>query len=283
VRYGDAWTWTDTQIGSLLGVATFATGASFGIDTTGNVGPATYAGDIPVTNFSKIGVGNLTLSDAQSTISGISLFGGNLTLSAGTSGSGGVFRNLTSGTSLNLGGTTASFLDVQELSGGTSTITNGSVVITQDANFPVNGNTNTLLDLSGLTDLTYTAPTRNFTVQPITNGTTAVNTLNLGKTGISSITALGVTIGGATGTSQGTAHQGVLGLGKTNNFSATNFTVGGFNGSGSIAFQSGITGTPAFKLRALDGSAAATLLKVGETSSGVRSGSVWKTHLKNQR
>jgi fibronectin-binding autotransporter adhesin len=272
VRYGDAWTWTDSQIGELLSVATFASGASFGIDTTGNVSPATYAGDIPVTNFSKIGAGNLTLSDAQSTISGISLFGGNLTLSAGTSGTGGIFRNLTSGTSLNLGGTTASFLDVQELSGGTTTITNGSVVVTQDANFPVNGNTNTLLDLSGLTDFTYNAPTRNFTVQPITNGTTAVNTLNLGKTGISSITAAGVTVGGATGTSQGTAHQGVLGLGKTNNFSATNFTVGGFNGSGSIAFQSGITGTPAFKLRALDGSAATTLLKVGETSSGVRSG-----------
>jgi fibronectin-binding autotransporter adhesin len=274
VRYGDAWTWTDTQIGDLLNNSnlTFATGASFGIDTTGNVSAATFAGDIPVTNFSKIGAGNLTLTNAQSTISGISLFGGNLILSAGTSGTGGVFRNLTSGTSLNLGGTTASFLDVQELSGGTTTITNGSVVVTQDANFPVNGNTNTLLDLSGLTDFTYNAPTRSFTVQPITNGTTAVNTLNLGKIGISSITAAGVTIGGATGTSQGTAHQGVLGLGKTNNFSATNFTIGGFNGSGSIAFQAGITGTPAFKLRASDGSAAATLLKIGETSSGVRSG-----------
>ena len=271
VRYGDAWTWTDTQIGSLLGVATFASGASFGIDTTGNAGAATYAGDIPVANFSKIGAGNLTLSDAQSTISGISMFGGNLILSAGTSGTGGIFRNLASGTSLDLGGTTASFLDVQEISGGTTTITNGSVAVTLDANFPVNGNTNTLLDLSGLTNFTYNAPTRNFTVQPITNGTTAVNTLNLGKTGINSITAAGVTVGGATGTSQGTAHQGVLGLGKTNNFSATNFTLGGFNGTGSIAFQSGMT-TPAFKLRALDGSAAATLLKVGETSSGVRSG-----------
>ena len=172
-----------------------------------------------------------------------------------------------------MGGTTASFLDVQELSGGTTTITNGSVAVTQDANLPVNGNTNTLLDLSGLNDFTYNPPTltRNFTVQPITNGTTAVNTLNLGKGGINSITAAGVTIGGATGSSQGTAHQGVLGLGKTNNFSTTNFTVGGFNGSGSIAFQSGMT-TPVFKLRALDGSAAATLLKIGETSSGVRSG-----------
>jgi autotransporter-associated beta strand protein len=273
VRYGDAWTWTDTEIGNLLTNPnlTFASGASFGIDTTGNVGAATFAGDIPVANFSKIGAGNLTLTTAQSTIAGISLFGGNLTLGAGTSASGGIFRNLTSGTSLNLSGTSASFLDVQELSGGTTTITNGSVAVTQDANFPVNGNTNTLLDLSGLTDFTYNAPTRSFSVQPVTNATNSVNTLNLGKGGINSITALNVTIGGATGTSQGTAHQGVLGLGKTNNFSATNFLVGGFNGSGSIAFQSGMT-TPVFKLRALDGSSAATLLKVGETSSGVRSG-----------
>ena len=271
VRYGDAWTWTDGQIGSLLSKATFASGASFGIDTTGNASPSTFAGNVPVANFSKIGAGNLTLSDAQSTIAGISMFGGNLTLSAGTTGTGGIFKNLASGTNLNLGGTTASFLDVQEVSGGNTTITNGSVVVTQDANFPVNGDNATLLNLSGLTDFTYNAPTKKFTVQPITNATTATNTLNLGKGGTNSITALEVNIGGATGTSQGTAHQGVLGFGKTNNFSATNFIVGGYNGSGSAAFQTGMT-TPVFKLRALDGSAAATLLKVGETSSGARSG-----------
>ena len=124
VRYGDASTWTDTQIGSLLGNSnlTFATGAAFGIDTTGNAGAATFAGNITPPNFSKIGAGTLILSDPQTTITGVSLFGGTLQLGASSSlPTGIVFKNLAGGTTLNLGGTAASFADLQEVSGGTTT------------------------------------------------------------------------------------------------------------------------------------------------------------------
>ncbi len=271
VRYGDASPWTDTEIGNLLANPnlTFATGASFGIDTTGNVGPATYAGDIPVTNFSKIGAGNLTLSDVQSTISGISLFGGNLTLSAGTSGSGGVFRNLTSGTSLNLGGTTASFLDLQELSGGTTTITNGSLTYT-GGTLTLGGNNGTTVNLSGLSAFTYASSGSELKLETTNNVDPTTNTtLFAGGTNI--ITASSrMLVGGGNSAGNG-PHISTARLGTTNTINSTALQLGAFNSAGVVNFQTGLT-NPTLKLRGTGGTSAMTLLRVGDTSSGVRSG-----------
>jgi len=276
VRYGDAWSWTDTEIGNLLGNSnlTFATGAGFGIDTTGNAGAATFAGNIAPPNFSKIGPGTLILSDPQTTISGLSLYGGTLQLGTSSSLPAGItFKNLAGGTTLNLGGTTASFTDLQEVSGGTTTITNGSLTFNGAFNCDVNGTDQTKLNLSGLASFTYDSPTKAFRVLPATSATTATNECLLASSGAGTnvVNALSVGIGGASGTSQGTSFQGQLRLGVSNTFNTPNFTVGGFNGSGLVTYQSGLT-TPSFKLRGADTTSAATLLKVGETSSGVRSG-----------
>lgn len=236
----------------------------------------TIAGDISGTaNFRKNDGGIVTLTGANSYALATKLEGGTLRLSGGNN------RLPTTTTvqflstsTLDLTNTSQSVAAISPFGGVTNTITGagGSLTVTNNANFTVNAADATILDMSGLTNFTYNQATKNFVVQPITSGTTSNNTINLAKAGTNAITALNITVGGATGASQGTAHEGRLTLGTVNNFNATNVTLGGFNGSGRVSFQSGLT-TPALTLRGLTGgSSAVTLWKIGETSSGTRSG-----------
>jgi fibronectin-binding autotransporter adhesin len=236
----------------------------------------TIAGVISGTaNFRKNDGGIVTLTGENTYALATKLEGGTLRLSGGAN------RLPTTTTvqfiaasTLDLTNTSQSVAAVTPFGGVTNTITGtgGSLTVTNNANFTVNAADATVLDMSGLTNFTYNQPTRTFLVQPVTSATTSNNTINLAKAGTNAITALNVTVGGATGTSQGTAHEGRLTLGTVNNFNATNVTVGGFNGSGRVSFQSGLT-TPALTLRGLTGgSSAVTLWKIGETSSGTRSG-----------
>ena len=226
-------------------------------------------------NFRKNDGGIVTLTAANSYALATKLDGGTLRLSGGSN------RLPTTTTvqfvvssTLDLTDTSQSVAALSVFSGGTSTITGagGSLTVTNNANFSVNGNDTTALDLSGTTNFTFNQATRNFSVQPVTNSTASNNTITLAKGGSNNITALNLTVGGATGSSQGTAHEGRLYLGATNNVNATTVNLGGFNGSGLVAFQSGLS-TPELKLRGLTGGTTrAGSVFVGSTSSGVRSG-----------
>jgi fibronectin-binding autotransporter adhesin len=236
----------------------------------------TIAGVISGTaNFRKNDGGIVTLTGENTYALATKLEGGTLRLSGGTNRLPTTTTvQFLSASTLDLTNTSQSVAAITPLGGVTNTITGagGSLTVTNNANFTVNAADATILDMSGLTNFTYNQPTKNFVVQPVTSATSANNTINLAKAGTNAITALNVTVGGATGTSQGTAHEGRLTLGTVNNFNTTNLTVGGFNGSGKVSFQSGLT-TPALTLRGLTGgSSAVTLWKIGETSSGTRSG-----------
>lgn len=235
----------------------------------------TIAGVISGTaNFRKNDGGIVTLTGANTYALATKLDGGTVRLSGGSNRLPTTTTvQFVSASTLDLTSTTQSVAAITPLSGGTATITgtDGSLTVTNNANFTVNGNNATVLDMSGLTNFTYNQSTRNFVVQPITAATASVNTLNLAKAGTNNITASIVTVGGASGSSQGSGHEGRLGMGTTNNLNTATFNVGGFNGSGLVSYQSGLA-TPTLKLRGTDGTSAATLWKIGETSSGTRTG-----------
>lgn len=236
----------------------------------------TIAGVISGTaNFRKNDAGIVTLTNANTYAGVTRLDGGTLRLSGGSNRlpttTSVVFN---SASTLDLTNTTQSVAAITAFGGGTSTITGsgGSLTVTNDANFTVNGADATTLDMSGLTNFTFNRPARNFVVQPVTNGTTATNTINLAKAGTNGVTAAALTVGGASGTSQGTAHEGRLGLGTANNFNVNTVNLGGFNGSGLVSFQSGLT-NPVLTLRGVSGGTSRVdNIFVGSTSSGVRSG-----------
>lgn len=236
----------------------------------------TIAGVISGTaNFLKNDSGAVTLTGANIYGGATKLQGGQLILSGGANRlpTGTTVQFLAAST-LDLTSTSQSVVGITPLGGGTSTITGsgGSLAVTGNANFTVNGADATILDMSGLTDFTYNQPTKNFVVQPATSATSAINTLNLAKAGANNITANIMTIGGATGSSQGTAHEGRLGLGTANNIDINTLNLGGFNGSGLISFQSGLT-SPVLTLRGVTGgSSAVSDMFLGSTSSGSRSG-----------
>ena len=226
-------------------------------------------------NFRKNDSGIVTLTGANTYALATKLEGGTLRLSGGTN------RLPTTTTvqflaasTLDLTNTTQSVAAISPFGGVTNTITGagGSLTVTNNATFTVNAADATVLDMSGLTNFPYNQSTKDFIVRPVTSATSATNTINLAKAGTNAITAVNITVGGATGSSQGTAHEGRLTLGTVNNFNATSVTLGGFNGSGRVSYQSGLT-TPVLTLRGLTGgSSAVTLWKIGETSSGTRSG-----------
>lgn len=237
----------------------------------------TIAGVISGTaNFRKNDGGIVTLNGNNTYALATKLEGGTLRLSSGNNRlpttTAVQFLNGTS--TLDLTSTTQSVAAISAFGGGSSTITGagGSLTVTNNANFTVNGADATTLDMSGLTNFSYSQSTKNFVVQPATSATSAQNTLNLAKAGTNNITALNLTVGGATGTSQGTAHEGRLYLGTTNNINATTVNLGGFNGTGLISFQSGLT-NPVLTLRGLTGgSSPVANAIIGTTTSGARSG-----------
>jgi hypothetical protein len=123
--------------------------------------------------------------------------------------------------------------------------------------------------MGALDSFTFNRANRAFRCLPATAATDTTNELVLAGSNL--VTANLVQVGGASGTSQGNAHQGQLRLGTTNEFRTPAFQVGGFNGSGVVTFQPSLI-NPVFKVRGADGTSAVPTFKIGETSSGVRSG-----------
>jgi autotransporter-associated beta strand protein len=151
------------------------------------------------------------------------------------------------------------------------------VIANATADFTVNATNGATADLSGLGTFSYTGGTgRAFKVLPTTTANSTAkeyNSILLAKTGggVNTITVPSITVGSASGSSSGAAFEGRLGLGATNTLNTTTLAVGGFNGSGSITVQSGVS-NPSLKIRGLDGTSRITDINLGATSSGVRSG-----------
>jgi autotransporter-associated beta strand protein len=272
VRYGDASPWMDTEIGALLANENlaFANSAAFGIDTTGNAAAATFAGDLSTPNFAKIGSGTLVMSDPQSTIAAVSLYGG--TLEVGASGelpSGLIFRNLVSGTTLDLGGTTASFADLQEVNGGSTTISNGSLTYTGPT-LTLSGNNGTITDLSGLSSFTYSTSGTELKLENANNVNASQNA-TLFAAGTNTITASGRILVGGGGSNNNGIHLNTARFGINNTIRTNLLQIGSFNTAGLMNFQTGLI-DPTMKIRAADGTSPIPNLVIGETSSGVRSG-----------
>jgi fibronectin-binding autotransporter adhesin len=244
------------------------------------IGPTAGTNEASATKFSLAGSNAWT---GRTTVQ----MGAKVTLGTGSSiGSGDLSVSGGSGSyaGLDLGGNTQSVASFQPASASTTVrtivISNGSLSAGGGAgnifaNF--SGTNGTTLDMSGLTAFAYAgaASNRVFTITPngstdaVTNNTNYVFLAAAG-TGSNSISVASVTVGGASG-SPTAGNQARLILGKINEFNATSFTVGGFNGSGVVDFGSGIT-NGSVKLRGSNGTAPLGTLIVGTTSSGVRSG-----------
>ncbi len=236
--------------------------------------------------FRKNDAGITTLRGSNTFNGGVLLDGGTLVL---TNGDNRVATNntLTFNTgiasTLNLGGGSQTFQSLTvttALTGSwTNVATNGSLKIASAANFLLQGSNGTILNFAGLTNFSFSGAdaNRNFTISAnsATTGNSS-NTFALASTGIGSnfISATTLQIGGGftNATYAGTGNTNRLLLGTTNVFNATTVNVGAFNGAGVIQFNTGITGG-ALVLHGTNGSSAVTTLKIGETSSGLRSGS----------
>ncbi|MFM8536263.1 MAG: beta strand repeat-containing protein, partial [Acidimicrobiia bacterium] len=162
----------------------------------------------------------------------------------------------------------------------TVTATNGCLTFNGgNQSFGVQANGNLVTDYSGLSAFTYTQTGNNtFDVRmttPAASQTSGTATLNLATqgTGTNLIRASTIQVGAAAGTSGGTAWGGVLGLGKANTLNTTTLAIGGFNGSGAIRYQGGVSNGTLVVRGTGGGSSRAGTITVGETSSGTRDGS----------
>lgn len=237
----------------LSGGSTAATSASFILN-----GVNTYIGQTTIQGGARVTLG-----------SGASLGSGVLSLSGGsglawTLDLGG---NVQNNASLTLASSSANVRTV--------TISNGTLNITNQAGaLSFNGTNGTLLNMSNLSVFTWGSSTlRNFSIQPDTSVSATVantNTVYFARSS-NQLTGLAITIGGAVGASQGLDHRANVFFGTNNVINASSLTIGGFNGSGAIAFMDNVT-NGSVKLRGTNGAGALPLLIVGNTSSGARRG-----------
>ncbi|MCU0782280.1 MAG: hypothetical protein MUF04_14440, partial [Akkermansiaceae bacterium] len=112
---------------------------------------------------------------------------------------------------------------------------------------------------------------------PVVNaaGVTATSTVNFAAAGFdggtNTITAQSFGVGG--GNNDGNnGNLAILTLGTRNTIHADTVNIGGYAAAGTVLFPAGLV-SPSLTLRGTDGTSAVTTVKVGETSSGARSGS----------
>jgi autotransporter-associated beta strand protein len=215
--------------------------------------------------------GTLTLTGANSFTGGTLLDGGTLVLSGGD-------NRLASDRAVTFNA--ASTLDVTNTSqtvtrlgvlttGVTNTVTGagGTLIINETADQTWNTTvTGTTVNMAGLSNFTFNRKAGSFQIN--SNALSVVNTVNLAKAGTNTINATNVRFGGG----GNFAGQNVLvGLGQNNNINASGeFVIGYFQGSGNVAFQSGLTNA-ALTVRGAGGVGATPLMSVGSTNSGNQS------------
>jgi fibronectin-binding autotransporter adhesin len=225
-------------------------------------GNNTYAGNTTLTNVNRLTLG-----------SGSRISSAGLTLASGSTA--------TFGTTVDLGGNAQSVSSLAITTGSTpvtTTFTNGSLNVTGGSVNLTSGfagatpSGTASVNMSGLSSLTYNNAAGSFKINPIS--TTASGTVNVtvnfanAGSGLTTITAGTFQVGGAPNNFG--AWSSTVGLGKSNTVSTAEFTLGGFNGSGTASFQSAgsvltVRGTGAADTRT-------GLMAVGWTSSGVRQG-----------
>jgi autotransporter-associated beta strand protein len=287
-RTGGATEWSLANVSSAI-ASTTGTGGTIGIDTTNATGDTTIVGATAGQGFglNKIGANKLIITGANNYTGTTTLTGGTLQFASGASVAPASQLTIaaTSGTPLlDLGGNSMTFATLNESASVVNKITNGSLSLNGNFQLDLIVNGGQGVDLSGLTNFTFTRADRGVRFFPNTINNTGTTPGALGiwtlASGTNTITANNVQIGGAAGTSQGNGHEGRALLGASNTFNIATptaagsqavFQIGGFNGTGIVSFQTGLT-NPTFKLRGGDGVASLQLLKIGETSSGVRSG-----------
>lgn len=245
----------DSSLGDVNNDISIANGARLVIEPGSNSGTIT------------LGTGrDITLTGAQSQISSsaIAVTG---VIQGSVSGVGGLTK--VDAGRLNLNGAVTYQGDTRVV-GGILDFNSGTFSTT--ANVLVNSAIASSLDLSDLTSFTLNGATRTFVVQPGTtaSGTHTVDAL-LSK-GTNNVTVQTITVGGASGSSQGSSNLGALRLGETNNLNTDTINIGGFNARGEITMQSGLV-APTVTLRGTaGGSTRVANINVGSTSSGTRIG-----------
>jgi autotransporter-associated beta strand protein len=221
--------------------------------------------------------GTLTLTGANTFSGGTFVESGVLVLSGGD-------NRIVSGSVVTLGNATTSA--TLQIDGGTQTVNNliltsptaavtetirgnGTLVLQGSGNYGIGaGFTTTSLDMSGLSNFTFNRSANDFQVSA-TNAN-VVNTVNLAKAGTNNITAANVRLGGGV-LNNVVGQTSNIGLGQNNNINASGeFVIGYFQGSGIVAFQSGLT-NPALTVRGTGGVGATPLMSVGSTNSGAQS------------
>ena len=296
VSLGASTNWAGLKISNPAGLVTIAsdgftfTNNASGIDLSAATANLTINSGFAIGAAQTWNIANgrtLTLGSAATSLNGntynLTIFGaGTVQLTGGT---GFLPPNaavlLPTNSTINLGGNSQTLrsltlVNANPASNYTATVTSGSLTITNSTD--VTANQNDVLDLSGLSAFTFAQPdyARTWRILPSTAFTGTTNTVLLAKSGanggLNTFYANTVQIGGAAGSSANDNHMGTLRLGTTNNLSAAVLQIGGFNGRGSVNFQSGLT-APILTVRGTNGaSSRAVVVKVGETSSGVRAG-----------
>jgi autotransporter-associated beta strand protein len=217
----------------------------------------------------------ITLNGAQSQLSATPA-AVELALEGAVGGTGGLTKVDAGKLSLN---GTATYAGPTRVVGGSVDFNLSSGSFLQQDEIFVNAN-NAVLDFSDLNFLTMTnAAPKQLRVIPSGSSSTSgevadlylANGASAFAGGTNVITASSVLVGSAS-QSAGNNHEARLHLGQANTFNVGSFQVGGFNARGTVSFQSA-PATPHFKLRDSNGvSRVSGLVKIGETSSGTRSG-----------
>lgn len=245
----------DLSLGNVDNDVTIAHGARLTVEPGSNTGTVTLPATRTITFTS--GTGQLGVSPAAVTaiVSGSVLGAGGFTKTdAG---------NLTFNGPVSYQGATRVLGGLVDFNSGAYSGT-GSIL--------VQGGTGTQLNMADLTSVTVNGPGSTVLVQPATtaSGTFACDWVL--STAANSITASSVSVGGATGSSQGSSNTGAIRLGTTNTINTGSLGLGGFNGRGEITLQSGLT-SPTVTIRGVSGgSSAVPTAVIGDTSSGARTG-----------
>lgn len=235
----------------------------------GNLTVSTLAGS---GGFAKSGSGKLTVDG----MAGTSSFSGTVNLGGGTlaiSNANDVLPTssaiaCTGPAAFDLGGNSQTIDNLTTAGGFTNTIGNGNLAIGANANFNIYGNssTNTLVDMSGLANLTYAQPGRTLTVSSINNSTTSVSwltDLNLAMTNniTASVLQLGVGTGSAGGVNFGTLH-----LGQANFLNMATINLSQYRGNGNLNFLGRPNST--LFLRGVDGTSPVNNINILNANSG---------------
>jgi autotransporter-associated beta strand protein len=202
--------------------------------------------------------------------------GGTLVLSGGNnrlvSGSTVQMGNATTGTTLQIDGGTQT-LNGLTLTTPTAAITQtirgtGTLELQGTGDYSIGTTfTTTSVDMSGLNNFTFNRAANSLQISA--TGASVVNTVNLAKSGTNTITATNVRLGGG-GLNSAAGQSSIIGLGQTNNITASGeLVIGYFQGSGSVAFQSGLSNAT-LTVRGGAGSTPIPLMSVGSTNSGAQ-------------